>query len=340
MKRIVLCFDGTWNVPADDAIPADRKVETNVSRFHDSVRPVGADGIRQVREYIPGVGTGRWDKLSGGALGAGLDEHIREGYRRLVEQYEDGDEVYILGFSRGAYTARSLVGLIRNCGLVTPTFGAATRATAYLLYRARGADPGSERAERFRRRFSREIPIRFLGVWDTVGALGIPLELAGRLNAAFYQFHDTELSSIVQRAYHAVAIDEHREDYAATLWAPKEKPGQFVEQRWFAGAHSDVGGGYEDRRLSDLALRWMQGRAEDAGLAIEAAAPGPEGFRGEATDSYAKFLRGLYALRKPRHLRPMLSTLGNETVDPSVELRRRDPALAYAPANRTLPPLA
>jgi uncharacterized protein (DUF2235 family) len=340
MKRIVLCFDGTWNVPADDGLPAEERIETNVSRFHHSVKDVGEDGVRQAREYFPGVGTGRWDKIVGGVLGAGLDEHIREGYAKLVELYEDGDEVFILGFSRGAYTARSLVGMIRNSGLVTPTFGFATRSSAYFLYRTRGFGPNSKLARVFRAGLSRQIPIKFLGVWDTVGALGIPLALANRLNAEFYKFHDTELSSIVERAYHAVAIDEHRVDYAATLWAPKEKPGQYVEQRWFAGAHCDVGGGYPDRRLSDLTLRWMQDRASDAGLGLDAVSAPPENFRGEATDSYAAFLDGLYAKQRPPYLRTIAATLGNETVDDSVERRRRDPTLAYAPGNQTLPTLA
>jgi uncharacterized protein (DUF2235 family) len=301
------------------------------------VRPAGPDGVAQEKAYFPGVGTGRWDKITGGVLGAGLDDHIREGYRRLVDLYDDGDQVFLLGFSRGAYTARSLVGMIRNSGLVGRRFAGAAAAAAYLLYRTRGDGPDSGRARRFRARFAREVPIRFLGVWDTVGALGIPLELAGRLNAGFYQFHDTELSAIVERAYHALALDEHRRDYDATLWDPKSKPGQEVEQRWFAGAHSDVGGGYEDRDLSDLALRWIQDRAADAGLGLSRVGVGAENFRGTATDSYATFLKGLYALHHARHFRRVLATLGNETVDGSVDLRRGDATLAYAPRNPGLP---
>ncbi|WP_165245256.1 DUF2235 domain-containing protein [Paludisphaera soli] len=337
MKRIVLCFDGTWNVPADDGVDPARRVETNVRRFHDSVAPAGPDGVSQEKAYFPGVGTGRWDKITGGVLGAGLDDNIREGYRRLVDLYDDGDEVYIVGFSRGAYTARSLVGMIRNSGLVGRRFAGAAAAAAYLLYRTRGDGPDSSRARRFRERFAREITIRFLGVWDTVGALGIPLELANRLNAEFYQFHDTELSAIVQRAYHALALDEHRRDYDAALWDPKEKPGQEVEQRWFAGAHSDVGGGYEDRRLSDIALRWMQDRAADAGLGLSRVAVGAENFKGTATDSYARFLLGVYARHHARHFRRVLSTHGNEAIDSSVDLRRGDPTLAYTPRNQGLP---
>ena len=118
MKRIVICFDGTWNKPADEALPTEQQVETNVSRFHKAVLPQGADGVEQVKWYDEGVGTHWYDRFIGGAIGAGLDFNILEGYKFLAETYQDGDEVYILGFSRGAYTARSLVGLIRNCGVL------------------------------------------------------------------------------------------------------------------------------------------------------------------------------------------------------------------------------
>ncbi len=178
-------------------------------------------------------------------------------------------------------------------------------------------------------------------MWDTVGALGIPLEAARRLNATLYQFHDTELSSIVQRAYHAIAIDENRLEYDVTLWSPKSMPNQAIEQRWFPGAHADVGGGYPDRRLSDLALRWMQDRAADASLGVKPVSLGAENFRGTLTDSYSRFLGGLYALSHPRHLRPVCQSIfGNEIVDDCVELRRRDSSVAYQPTNLGMPPLA
>src|SRR5213593_3562987 len=121
MKRIVLCFDGTWNKPADDSLPDTEQVETNVRRFHESVHTIGDDGTPQVTWYNAGVGTEWYNRVGGGAFGTFLDKHIIDGYRALVEQYADGDHVYVLGFSRGAYAARSLVGMIRNCGLVKPT---------------------------------------------------------------------------------------------------------------------------------------------------------------------------------------------------------------------------
>ncbi|AGA27892.1 DUF2235 domain-containing protein [Singulisphaera acidiphila] len=340
MKRHILCFDGTWNTPDDDAILEEQRVETNARRFYRSVSSIGADGLVQEPWYNEGVGTYVLNKLTGGAFGAGLDKHILDGYRYLVDNYHEGDQVFILGFSRGAYTARSLVGMIRNCGLVRPSAASFQVGMAYGLYRTREEGPDSFAARSFRSLFAREIPIRFLGVWDTVGALGIPLEAANRLNHQFYEFHDTKLSKIVERAYQAGAIDEHRQDYDITLWNPTEKPGQTLEQRWFAGAHSDIGGGYPDRRLSDLTLRWMQDRAMDAGLALTPVPVGVANYKGPLTDSYQNFLKGLYRTIHPRHYRSLLSTrFGNEVLDPSVELRRRDSAIAYRPINTGIPQL-
>jgi uncharacterized protein (DUF2235 family) len=255
--------------------------------------------------------------------------------------YEDGDEVYILGFSRGAYTARSLVGMIRNCGLVRSGHALVQTGVAYGIYRARGDGPDSMTARAFRAMFGRTIEIRFLGVWDTVGALGIPLEFADRLNMDFYQFHDMRLSSIVRTGCHAVAVDEHRAPYDVALWDPPEDPGQRIEQRWFAGAHADVGGGYHDRRLSDITLRWMQDRAAAAGLAVRPVDPVADNFRGALTDSYRLFLGGRFATLNLPHFRRILGTrFGHEVVDPTVDLRRRAAELGYRPDNPGLPPLS
>lgn len=342
MKRIILCFDGTWNAPADDSIPEEQRVETNVWRFFRSIDPTGDHGIEQDAWYNAGVGTSALNKFTGGAFGAGLDKHILDGYSHLVSTYEVGDEIYVLGFSRGAYTARSLVGLVRNCGIVKKNFASKIQiGVAYGIYRTRDDGPDSETAKTFRDLFSHATKIHFLGVWDTVGALGIPLQAANRLNAKLYQFHDTELSSIVDRAYQAVAVDEHREEYNITLWTPKEKPNQVLEQRWFPGAHADIGGGYSDRRLSDLTLRWMQDKAAAAGLALKPASPGLDYFKGTLTDSYVKFLDGLYAFTHPPFYRPVCQIpFGNEIVDTAVDSRRRDLTLAYNPPNVGLPILA
>ena len=176
MKRIVICFDGTWSKPADEALPADGRVETNVCRFYESIKDKAADGTKQVKWYDEGVGTKWYDRFIGGSIGAGLELNIVQGYEYLAQQYEAGDEVYVLGFSRGAYTARSLVGMIRNCGLIYPKHLALRVGMAYGIYRTRGDNVDSFTAKTFRAAFCREIKIKFIGVWDTVGALGIPLD--------------------------------------------------------------------------------------------------------------------------------------------------------------------
>jgi uncharacterized protein (DUF2235 family) len=339
MKRIVICFDGTWSKPADEALAADQRVETNVCRFYESVRDRDKNGIQQVKWYDEGVGTKWYDRYIGGAIGAGLEINIIQGYDYLANHYEDGDEVYVLGFSRGAYTARSLVGMIRNCGLIYPKHLALRVAMAYGIYRTRDDGADSMTAKLFRQAFSREIKIKFMGVWDTVGALGIPLDVLSDAKMKFYEFHDTKLCSLVENACQAIAIDEHRRDYDVCLWNPDTAPAQVLEQRWFMGAHCDVGGGYEDRRLSDLTLRWMQDKAVALGLAVDPVTVGAQNYLGEFTDSYARFLGGVYAKKNARHYRAFGGTrFGNETVDESVTQRRKEDR-DYEPQNNGLPKL-
>jgi len=279
------------------------------------------------------VGTKWYDRFIGGSIGAGLELNIVQAYEFLAKEYEDGDEVYVLGFSRGAYTARSLVGMIRNCGLILPKHLTLRVPMAYGIYRTRGDSVDSFTAKVFRAAFCREIKIKFVGVWDTVGALGIPLHLLQDVNMKFYEFHDTNLSSIVENAFHAIAVDENRIDYQACLWNPEATPQQKLEQRWFIGAHCDVGGGYPDRRLSDVTLRWMQEKASITGLALNPVAIGAENYRGVLTDSYAQFLGGIYAQKKPRHYRAIGTTqFGNEIVDESVQRRRKEDS-SYKPQN-------
>jgi uncharacterized protein (DUF2235 family) len=339
MKRIAICFDGTWNKPADESLPADKSVETNVCRFYESISDKGADGARQVKWYDAGVGSQWYDRYIGGAIGAGLEFNIVQGYEFLAKTYEDGDEVYVIGFSRGAYTARSLVGMVRNCGLIYPKHLAVRVPMAYGIYRTRDDKADSITAKLFRSAFSRDAKIKFIGVWDTVGALGVPVDILKDVNMKFYEFHDTKLSDIVENAYHAVAIDEHRLDYDVCLWNPETTAAQTLEQRWFTGAHCDVGGGYNDRRLSDLTLRWMQDRAGALGLGVEKLAVSPKNYLGAWTDSYGQFLRGVYARKIPRHYRSIGATkFGNETIDESVALRRKDDR-DYEPQNNGLPKL-
>lgn len=340
MKRIVLCFDGTWSKPADENLPPSEQIETNVCRFYKSVSDAGPDGIKQVKWYDQGVGTHWYDRFVGGAIGTGLELNIIEGYTFLANEYEPGDEVYVVGFSRGAYTARSLVGMLRNCGLIEKKRVALRVGIAYGIYRTRDDGPDSTTARWFRSMFSNEVTIRFLGVWDTVGALGIPIDLVEQFNMKFYEFHDTQLSNAVKNAYHAVAIDEHRKDYDVCLWNPPEKTDQTIEQRWFIGAHCDIGGGYRNRQLSDITLSWMQDKASALGLALSSVKTDQKNYLGPHADSYMEFLKGHYAKKKTRHHRSIgVTKFGNEIIDDSAQKRRREDS-KYAPQNSGLPKLS
>lgn len=275
MKKLILCCDGTWNT-------ADQKSNgelcpTNVIKLGLRIAKHDEQGVPQVIYYHQGVGTGNWlDRFSGGAFGDGLEENVYGVYRFLVTNYEPGDQIFLFGFSRGAYTARSVAGMIRKCGIIRREF-ARRYPDAVSLYRS-PVHPDEDAACTFRRDCSvagvDTIPIKCVGVWDTVGALGIPLQGLRSLTRKDYQFFDTELSGSVEYAFHALAIDEHREAFRPTLWDYVPKDGQTVEQVWFCGAHSDVGGGYRESALSDIALEWMLERIGSArtggpGLALD-----------------------------------------------------------------------
>lgn len=277
VKRLVVCCDGTWNTPdqeGDDGGPCP----TNVVKVALEVAPVGADGMPQCVFYVRGVGTTKGQRLRGGAFGVGLSRNVKEAYCAVVGAYDPGDELWFFGFSRGAYTARSAVGFIRNCGILRREH-AARVDEAYRLYRDARAHPKGLESRLFRQSFSHPAPedrplIRFVGVWDTVGALGLPVRGMGWFNK-HWAFHDTTLSSWVEHAYQALAIDERRSAFRPALWTQERKrdgtlveppPWQRVEQRWFAGVHCGVGGGYADSSLSDIALLWMAERAGAAGL--------------------------------------------------------------------------
>jgi uncharacterized protein (DUF2235 family) len=266
MKRLILCCDGTWNKPDEEK--DGRPVPTNVVRF--VYRVAKSDGkVPQITYYDLGVGTGNFfDRISGGVLGKGLENNIYDAYRFLVGNYELGDEIFLFGFSRGAFTARSIGGMIRKCGILRRGVVDKYRA-AKDLYHSK-VHPNDAEAVAFRKANSispdEPIKIKFIGVWDTVGSLGIPKK--GGVDTEF-QFHDTELSGTVENGYHALAIDEHREPFLPTLWSYQPKPGQKVEQVWFCGAHSDVGGGYPEDDASKLALLWMLDKVRGAGLKLD-----------------------------------------------------------------------
>jgi uncharacterized protein (DUF2235 family) len=293
------------------------RTPSNVVKMARAILPQAADGTPQIVYYDEGVGTG-WDiidRLWGGAFGLGLSENILQCYRFLVENYVDGDEIYLFGFSRGAFTVRSLAGMIGTCGLLTKRDEyyipeayeryrariyedteavrkeAAARVWGWLpgWIRARVADRvfrqledanirnrrklaifliGRDRRHRIDR--SRLIGIKFLGVWDTVGSLGIPIggSLGNLLNRK-YAFHNLRLGKRVEHAYQAVGIDEYRKPFRAALWDRQRAQGQKVSQVWFTGYHANVGGGLRWDGLANIPFHWITGKARQAGLEFD-----------------------------------------------------------------------
>jgi uncharacterized protein (DUF2235 family) len=255
VKNIAFFSDGTWDEP-------DVR-KTNVFRLYDAAqRAAAASGFKnQVVGYDPGIGRGRLTDVAG-ATGWGISQNVRDAYRFIVEHYEPGDRIFVFGFSRGAYTARSTAGLIRKSGVLQQRFRDKLD-DAFALYR-HASKPREELAHAFRATYAYgETPIHFVGVWDTVGCLGIPGTLGAALTARLSSFHDVELSSLVCNAFHALALDERRLAFRPALWYFPVRKGQHssFEQRWFPGSHSDIGGGYPNRGLSDRPLRWMADRA-------------------------------------------------------------------------------
>ena len=297
MKRLILCCDGTWN--RADQEKNGTPCPTNVVKI--GYRVAKRDGaVPQIIYYDQGVGTGDvLDRYTGGAFGEGLEDNIHDAYRFLIANYEPGDELFFLGFSRGAFTARSIVGMIRKCGILRREFVERYR-DAMVLYHSADDHPDDAVPVKFRADYSvtgtDAIPVKFIGVWDTVGALGIPMRGLRSLTRSEYQFHDTELSGIVEFAYHALAVDEHREPFQPTLWTYKPKPGQTVEQVWFCGVHSDIGGGYPESGLSDIALGWMMGKAHGAGLVFDEPAMAAHPLREDARAAMHDSKTGVYRL--------------------------------------------
>src|SRR5690348_2533385 len=218
MKRLVVCCDGTWNKP-------DSETVTNVEKIARTVQtdPGSSGGDQQLVYYVSGVGAGSYeaDRLLGGAFGFGLFHNVIAAYRFLAQNYEPGDEIFITGFSRGAYTARSLAGMVGRVGLLTKVALVEERLPAAVAHYQRKNLPSGafgESVEEFRHDHCHAAKIHFLGVFDTVGALGVP-----GIKAA-PKFHDVQLSSQVVNARQALAIDETRLKFASTMWeAPPPK---------------------------------------------------------------------------------------------------------------------
>lgn len=328
-KTIIFCADGTWNSPVDTAIaPADvptpdpildgddtkghdgeGKGATNVFKLFQNLTGdvvagqddprkererigVDAEGRRQVAKYIHGIGASQnvVDHVLGGAVGAGLIGRIVRGFTFISRNYEPGDAIHIVGFSRGAYTARALAGMIATVGLLdrqqndlenrTRAYALGTAAWARakgltisgdgifsrlgnsILAKVGGTFAAVALADRD---LVPHVEIESVGVWDTVGAMGIPRYVDdGRRDVL--EFTDRSLSPKVKHGFHAMAIDELRRDFPVTRWDPRAG----IKQTWFIGAHADVGGGYaeSESRLSDIALGWMTKQLAAVGVGL------------------------------------------------------------------------
>ena len=270
MKRLVVCCDGTWNKPDSENV-------TNVEKIARTVQtdPAAAGGVHQLVYYISGVGAGSYeaDRLLGGAFGFGLFHNVIACYRFLAQNYEPGDEIFIVGFSRGAYTARSVAGMLAGVGLLTKVALVQERLPEAVHFYQRTPMPEGrpgESVDEFKHDHCHDAKVRFLGVFDTVGALGVP-----GFERDAPRFHDVQLSGEVLCARQALAIDETRLKFAPTFWeAPESAATAIVDPRikqvWFEGAHSDIGGGYAQTGLSDTSLLWMAREARAAGLVFDA----------------------------------------------------------------------
>jgi uncharacterized protein (DUF2235 family) len=286
-KRIIVCSDGTGNT-------AIKGRGTNVFKLFEAVDLVGHRSNPalkpQVAVYDDGVGTEKFKpvKLFSGAFGWGLSRNVKHLYRELARIYDPGDEIYMFGFSRGAFTVRTLAGFISTCGLVDPgkvdpkDFSGLNSAVnrAYKAYRKcyRPAlwrvfsKPTRSAGQDFKAHhsFCQDVKVQFVGVWDTVDAVGLPFHLGAIINAVFYQFKfpDHGLSSIVQHARQALSIDDARQTFSPQLWTEDPSDAKRIKQVWFPGVHSNVGGGYPKQGLSMVTLDWMLGEAEKVGLRV------------------------------------------------------------------------
>lgn len=271
MKRIVICADGTWNETEKVSKETGRPQPTNVLKVARAVRARASDGRDQVVYYHKGVGTlGKTDQLTGGAFGDGMELNVRDLYRFLVYNYEEGDQIFLFGFSRGAFTVRTLVGFMAQIGLLQKDDEYYTRKM-YALYQSSTKVESPEWNDAFKRIKDHRPtpPVEFIGVWDTVGALGVPGVLGNLLNRNKYQYHDIDLHPNVKHAYHALALDERRKPFSPSLFSRPEGWAGVLEQAWFPGVHSNVGGSYSPDGLANEALHWMVEKAEGRGLEFD-----------------------------------------------------------------------
>lgn len=248
-KKLVLCLDGTSNRYCRD--------NTNVVKFVSLLDKRVAD---QLVYYQPGIGTFTPPGIYGHvrkwiltridlAFATLLKYHVQDAYQFLMRYHESGDEIYIFGFSRGAYTARVLAGMLCKVGLLTR----GNEELVPFAWKMYAGNRNDDEARGFRDTFAREVPVSFIGVWDTVKSV--------RYAWKDPSFEYTQDNRIVKKVRHALSLDERRSYFRQNMWRLLPRAGQDVLQIWFAGVHCDVGGGYLERQsgLSKEALAWMVG---------------------------------------------------------------------------------
>lgn len=365
-KNIVLSSDGTGKA-------LGMGHGTNVARLHEALDTGGHVGNPSLRPQLAlhddGVGTEGPGplRLLGAAFGWGVSRNVRELYTALCRWYEPGDAIFLFGFSRGAFTIRTLAGLVAQCGVIDRArWGTGDELDglvheAYATYRMRyptgaatwhGALPDLKGAEAAAGQFRQEqgvrhwqhapegrVRIRFIGVWDTVDALGFPIDGVADFWNAFvhcFKFPSRSLPAVVEKACHAVSIDDERHTFHPVMWDERSEPDGRIEQVWFAGAHSNVGGGYPKPGMSFVPLHWMMKRAEAAGLRfIPGALQDAEG-RQNVHDQLYDSRAGLAVCyrRKPRDIARICAAHGiRPKLHASVLERMAWSTEGYAPAN-------
>ena len=276
--------------------------ESNLGQIMRLLDHLG-DSPLQLSTYDPGIqGTG-WRRWLNAASGMGINLSIQNGYAFLARNYREGDRIYLLGYSRGAYAVRSLAGMIGTIGLLKPEFAKPRHVN--LAFRFYEVGSNSTARQHFStHRCHAHVPVEMLGVWDTVKSLGLPYPLLNRLAPMATEFHDHELGPHIRHGYHALAIDEDRASFAPILWEQSPDWQGRLEQTWFPGAHGDVGGQIrrsKTRPLSNIPLNWMLRRAEAHGVRL------PEGWETWFPEDAAAPMQGarsgiskFFVLRAPR----------------------------------------
>lgn len=260
-KNIVVLSDGTGQ-------KGGVNFNTNVYKLFNMLED---RTDKQVAFYDPGLGTD-WRKITGNISGRGFCKNILDCYHFIFQNYQAGDQVYLFGFSRGAATVRSLSGFIHLFGIL-PKCREDLIRKAFEIYKIRNADRRNSEAAKFIEKNSTMwCKIKFVGVWDTVAALGFPTAWGSFLLDKFFphKFHSFELSDSVEFARHALSIDDERKTFHPTYWRTLEndEKGERLKQVWFCGVHTDVGGGYEEDELSNITLSWMVKEATAKGLRL------------------------------------------------------------------------